>query len=58
VIRAGRPVRSDDIRAVLTGLGDLRDIIRDAEAHVKNTASLSTQTVAELRELLIPDSQE
>ena len=32
---AVRPLTEDDIRALITGLGDLRDIIRDAAAAVK-----------------------
>ena len=32
---APRPLTQDDIRALITGLGDLRDVIRDAEPSVK-----------------------
>jgi site-specific DNA recombinase len=31
----GRPLTEDDIRALITGLGDLRDVIHDAEPSVK-----------------------
>ena len=33
--KPARQLTEDDIRALITGLGDLRDVIRDAEPPVK-----------------------